>query len=93
MCFSMVIHYDKYYRGVGESSRPRQSHKLEIAGANPASATNQYLSMVKWYHSAFGTQERRFDSCYRDQFFTRKKANESKSHFGKNTQRSSVTEK
>ena len=67
MCFSMVIHYDKYYRGVGESSRPRQSHKLEIAGANPASATNQYLSMVKWYHSAFGTQERRFDSCYRDQ--------------------------
>ena len=26
-------------RGVGESGRPRQSHKLEIAGSNPASAT------------------------------------------------------
>jgi hypothetical protein len=23
--------------------------------------------MVKWYHSTFGTLERRFDSCYRDQ--------------------------
>ena len=64
------VHYfiiDKHYRRVGESSRPRQSHKLEIAGANPASATSQFLSMVKWYHSAFGTQERRFDSYYRDQ--------------------------
>ena len=30
------------YRRVEESSRPRQSHKLEIAGANPASATNQF---------------------------------------------------
>jgi len=39
MCFSMVIYYDKYYRGVGESSRPRKSHKLQIAGANPASAS------------------------------------------------------
>ena len=27
------------YRGVGESSRPRQSHKLEIGGANPSPAT------------------------------------------------------
>jgi len=62
-----VFLYGIYYRRVGESSRPRQSHKLEIAGANPASATSQFLSMVKWYHSAFGTQERRFDSCYRDQ--------------------------
>ena len=23
--------------------------------------------MVKWYHLSFGTIERRFDSCYRDQ--------------------------
>jgi len=67
MCFSMVIYYDKYYRGVGESSRPRKSHKLQIAGANPASATNQYLGIVKWYHPTFGTLKRRFDSCYRDQ--------------------------
>ena len=29
----------QYYRGVGESSRPRQSHKLEIGGANPSPAT------------------------------------------------------
>ena len=27
------------YRRVGESSRPRQSHKLEIGGANPSPAT------------------------------------------------------
>ena len=27
------------YCGVGESSRPRQSHKLEIGGANPPPAT------------------------------------------------------
>lgn len=27
------------YCGIEESSRPRQSHKLEIAGANPAPAT------------------------------------------------------
>ena len=34
-----MFFYGNYYRRVGESSRPRQSHKLEIAGANPASAT------------------------------------------------------
>jgi len=28
------------YRGVGESSRPRQSHKLEIGGANPSPASS-----------------------------------------------------
>ena len=45
------------YRGVGESSRPRQSHKLEIAGANPASATrstrySEMVSPVLWEHEA-----------------------------------------
>ena len=33
-------HLHQDYRGVGESSRPRQSHKLEIGGANPSPATN-----------------------------------------------------
>ena len=27
-----------------------------------------FLGVVKWYHSWFGTMERRFDSFYRDQF-------------------------
>ena len=26
-----------------------------------------FLCVVKWYHSAFGTQERKFDSYHRDQ--------------------------
>ena len=34
-----------FYRGVGESSRPRQSHKLEIGGANPSPATNLVWSV------------------------------------------------
>ena len=45
------------YRGVGESGRPRQSHKLEIAGSNPASATrltrySEMVSPVLWEHEA-----------------------------------------
>ena len=32
----------QYYRRVGEYGRPRQSHKLEIGGSNPPSATNQF---------------------------------------------------
>ena len=36
---SIPVTSTKNYRGVGESSRPRQSHKLEIVGANPTSAT------------------------------------------------------
>ena len=39
-CRIFRILFQVDYRGVGESSRPRQSHKLEIAGANPASATS-----------------------------------------------------
>ena len=35
-----MFFYGNYYRRVGESSRPRQSHKLEIGGANPSPATN-----------------------------------------------------
>ena len=30
-----------FYCGIEEPSRPRQSHKLEIAGANPAPATKR----------------------------------------------------
>jgi len=32
------------------------------------SVCSSFLGMVKWYHSWFGTMERRFDSFYRDQF-------------------------
>ena len=28
------------YSGVGESGRPRKSHKLQIGGSNPSSASN-----------------------------------------------------
>lgn len=53
------------YRRVGESSRPRQSHKLEIAGANPASATKKELLqkanhavMQNGEHEAIGRKDR-----------------------------------
>ena len=38
-CRIFRILFQVNYRGVGESSRPRQSHKLEIGGANPSPAT------------------------------------------------------
>ena len=37
--FDSVVGH-QIYRRIEESSRPRQSHKLEIGGANPSSATN-----------------------------------------------------
>ena len=49
-------------RGV---SRPRQSHKLEIVGANPASATNQFLSVAQPGSALrLGRRGPRFESLY-----------------------------
>ena len=47
-------------RGV---SRPRQSHKLEIVGANPASATNSMKKLFLWNGYKFDIQTCKFDDA------------------------------
>ena len=47
-----------------------------VRSSNLLSRSKYYLRLVKWYHSAFGTQERKFDSFIGDQVYYLRKTYE-----------------
>ena len=52
------------YRGVEESGRPRWSHKPEIVGSNPTSATSLNVMEVPVATKRSGEVENAFSSLY-----------------------------